>query len=86
MAYPNQMTTILSLLPSISGPYHLAVVLSEGILRLRSTDPSDVLPGILCEKGNEAAKVIQLGMVNSKSFVGKVLLRMKWKFELTYAL
>ena len=26
------------------------------------------------------------GMVNSKSFVGKVLLRIKWKFELTYAL
>ena len=26
------------------------------------------------------------GMVNSKSFVGKILLRIKWKFELTYAL
>ena len=26
------------------------------------------------------------GTVNSKSFVGKVLLRTKWKFELTYAL
>ena len=26
------------------------------------------------------------GTVNSKSFVGKVLLRIKWKFELTYAL
>ena len=24
------------------------------------------------------------GMVNSKSFVGKVLLRIKWKFQLTY--
>ena len=26
---------------------------------------------------------IQVGTVNSKSFVGKVLLRIKWKFELT---
>ena len=26
------------------------------------------------------------GMVNSKSFVGKVLLRIKWKFELINAL
>ena len=26
------------------------------------------------------------GTVNLKSFVGKVLLRIKWKFELTYAL
>ena len=26
------------------------------------------------------------GMVNSKSFVGKVLLRIKQKFKLTYAL
>ena len=26
------------------------------------------------------------GTVNSKSFVGKALLRIKWKFELTYAL
>ena len=26
------------------------------------------------------------GTVNSKSFLGKVLLRIKWKFELTYAL
>ena len=25
----------------------------------------------------------RLGTVNSKSFVGKVLLRIKWKFELT---
>ena len=25
----------------------------------------------------------RLGMVNSKSFVGKILLRIKWKFELT---
>ena len=28
----------------------------------------------------------RLGMVNSKSFVGKVLLQIKWKFELIYAL
>ena len=28
----------------------------------------------------------RLGMVNLKSFVGKVLLRMKWKFELIYVL
>ena len=28
----------------------------------------------------------RLGTVNSKSFVGKVLLRIKWEFELTYAL
>ena len=26
------------------------------------------------------------GTVNSKSFIGKVFLRIKWKFELTYAL
>ena len=26
------------------------------------------------------------GMVNSKSFIGKVLLRIKWKFKLTYTL
>ena len=26
------------------------------------------------------------GTVNLKSFVGKVLLQIKWKFELTYAL
>ena len=26
------------------------------------------------------------GMVNSKSFIAKVLLRIKWKFELIYAL
>ena len=25
----------------------------------------------------------RLGTVNSKSFVGKILLRIKWKFELT---
>ena len=30
--------------------------------------------------------VYRSGTVNSKSFVGKVLLRIKWKFELTYAL
>ena len=28
----------------------------------------------------------RLGTVNSKSFVGKVLLRIKWKIELTYVL
>ena len=27
--------------------------------------------------------LLQVGNVNSKSFVGKVLLRIKWKFELT---
>ena len=27
--------------------------------------------------------VSRLGTVNSKSFVGKILLRIKWKFELT---
>ena len=32
------------------------------------------------------AKIYRSGTVNSKSFVGKVLLRIKWKFELTYAL
>ena len=26
------------------------------------------------------------GTVNSKSFIGKVLLKIKWKFELTFAL
>ena len=26
------------------------------------------------------------GTVNSKSFVGKVLLQIKWRFQLTYAL
>ena len=45
-------TLDLSCISLISGPYHLSVVLSEGNLRLNSTDPSDVLPGILCEKGN----------------------------------
>ena len=30
--------------------------------------------------------VYRSGTVNSKSFVGKVLLRIKWKFELTYVL
>ena len=30
--------------------------------------------------------IYRSGTVNSKSFVGKVLLRIKWKFELTYAL
>ena len=29
------------------------------------------------------ADVYRSGTVNSKSFVGKVLLRIKWKFELT---
>ena len=40
--------------------------------------------------GIQSAKVMllfkvkyRLGTVNSKSFVGKVLLRIKWKFELT---
>ena len=28
----------------------------------------------------------RLGMVNLKSFISKVLLQIKWKFELTYAL
>ena len=28
----------------------------------------------------------RLGTVNSKSFVGKVFLRIKWKFELYYTL
>ena len=28
----------------------------------------------------------RLGTVNLKSFISKVLLRIKWKFELTYAL
>ena len=30
--------------------------------------------------------IYRSGTVNSKSFVGKVLLRIKWKFKLTYAL
>ena len=30
--------------------------------------------------------IYRSGTVNLKSFVGKVLLRIKWKFELTYAL
>ena len=37
----------------------------------------------------EHAKYIYIyrsGTVNSKSFVGKVLLRIKWKFELNYTL
>ena len=33
-----------------------------------------------------ATHLYRSGTVNSKSFVGKVLLRIKWKFELTYAL
>ena len=32
------------------------------------------------------SKDYRSGTVNSKPFVGKVLLRIKWKFELTYAL
>ena len=47
------MTNALDL-SCISGPYHLSVVLSEGSLRLHSTDPSDELPGILCENGKES--------------------------------
>ena len=37
---------------------------------------------------NESLRAVKYrsGTVNSKSFVGKVLLRIKWKFELTYAL
>ena len=34
----------------------------------------------------EEKYIYRSGTVNSKSFVGKVLLRIKWKFELTYAL
>ena len=45
----------LSCISSISGPYHLSVVLSERSLRLKSTNPSDVLPGILCEKGEKCS-------------------------------
>ena len=52
---------------SISGSYHLSVVLSEGSLRFRSTDPSDVVPGILCEKGNEAGKVIATCLSNGQN-------------------
>ena len=48
-------TLDLSCISSISGPYHLSVVLSEGSLRLHSTDPSDELPGILCEKGKKSS-------------------------------
>ena len=32
---------------------------------------------------NSPERWYRLGTVNSKSFVGKVLLRVKWKFELT---
>ena len=35
---------------------------------------------------NLQSKYYRLGTVNSKSFVGKVLLRIKRKFKLTYAL
>ena len=34
----------------------------------------------------EVECIYRSGTVNLKSFVGKVLLRIKWKFELTYAL
>ena len=37
-------------------------------------------------KTNRPIQNYRSGTVNSKSFVGKVLLRIKWKFELTYAL
>ena len=46
-------TLYLSYTSSISGPNHLSVNLTEDSLKLRSTDPSDVLPGILCEKGEK---------------------------------
>ena len=35
---------------------------------------------------NLLATYYRSGTVNSKSFIGKVLLQIKWKFELTYAL
>ena len=40
---------------------------------------------ISCKKMH-ALGIYRSGTVNSNSFVGKVLLRIKWKFELTYAL
>ena len=36
--------------------------------------------------GNYLFSEYRSGTVNSKSFVGKVFLRIKWKFELIYAL
>ena len=36
--------------------------------------------------GGTSFNMYRSGMVNSKSFVGKVLLQIKWKFELTYVL
>ena len=49
---------------------------------------------VIDEAGNKERKSMfskfifdyRSGTVNSKSFVGKVFLRIKWKFELTYAL
>ena len=34
-------------------------------------------------RSHSLARFYRSGTVNSKSFVGKVLLRIKWKFELT---
>ena len=39
-----------------------------------------------CHTRGESPGTYRSGTVNSKSFVGKVLLRIKWKFKLTYAL
>ena len=46
----------------------------------RSTDLLSIINN--CVPSN-SAKNYRSGTVNSKSFVGKVLLRIKWKFELT---
>ena len=37
---------------------------------------------VLVEEGFTVKVIYRSGTVNSKSFVGKVLLRIKWKFEL----
>ena len=47
---------------------------------------SDVVLAIRISLGLDKLLNYRLGTVNSKSFIGKVLLRIKRKFELTYAL
>ena len=45
-----------------------------------------VLPLLTILTFPQSATMLRSGTVNSKSFVGKVLLQIKQKFELTYAL
>ena len=78
--YNNPATTLQNGFATLSQVSPLISMRTESLAGAQSGRSVDA--DALCKWGLRQKTYYRLGMVNSKSFISKVLLRIKWKFEL----